>query len=84
MWSKALPLTASCLSPMPGFESLPGQVRKLPVTQGQMVVFAAGYSVFLYQLQLASHDNMAEKGMKIKIPSKVIRRGLVVRTPVNI
>ena len=26
VWSKALPLTASCLSPLPGFESLPGQV----------------------------------------------------------
>ena len=32
MWSKVLPLTASCLSPLPRFESLLGHVRKLPVT----------------------------------------------------
>ena len=32
VWFKALPLTASCLSPLPGFESWPGYVRKLPVT----------------------------------------------------
>ena len=30
VWSK--PLTARCLSPLPGFESRPGYVRKLPVT----------------------------------------------------
>ena len=36
VWSKVLPLTAmaSCLSPLPGFESRPGHVRKLPVTLG--------------------------------------------------
>ena len=57
VWSKALPLTAvaSCLSPLPGFESRPGHVRKLPVTLGKAVVFAR-YSDFLNQLQLASHD----------------------------
>ena len=31
-WTKALPLTASCLLPLPGFESQPGHVRKLPGT----------------------------------------------------
>ena len=31
VWSKALPLTASCLSPLFGFESHTGHVRKLPV-----------------------------------------------------
>ena len=31
---KALPLTASCLSPLSGFESKAGHVRKLPVTWG--------------------------------------------------
>ena len=46
MWSKELPLTASCLSPLSGFESRPGQVRKLPGTWRQVVVFAR-YSVFL-------------------------------------
>ena len=34
VWSKALPLTASCLSPLPGIESLPGYVGNLPVTAG--------------------------------------------------
>ena len=34
MWFKALPLTASCLSPLPRFESHPGQVIRLPVTWG--------------------------------------------------
>ena len=33
-WSIALPLTAGCLSPLPGLESCPGHVRKLPVTWG--------------------------------------------------
>ena len=32
MWSKALPLTASCLSPLQGFESRLGHERILPVT----------------------------------------------------
>ena len=32
VWSKALPLTASSLSPLPGFEFRPGHVRKLSVT----------------------------------------------------
>ena len=30
--SKALSLTANCVSPLPGFESQPGHARKLPVT----------------------------------------------------
>ena len=30
--AKAPPLIARCLSPQPGFESLPGHVGKLPVT----------------------------------------------------
>ena len=34
VWSKALPLTASCLSPLPRFKSQPEHVRKLPVTFG--------------------------------------------------
>ena len=54
-WSKALPLTACYLLPLPGFESRPGQVRKLPVTWGLVVVFS-GSSSFLHLLQLASHD----------------------------
>ena len=55
LWSKALPLTAGCFSPLPWIESRPGHVRVLPVTWGQAVVFA-GCSGFLHQLQLASHD----------------------------
>ena len=55
VWSKAPPLTAHCLSPLPGFKSRPGHVRKLPVTWGWAVVFA-GYSGFLHYLQLASHE----------------------------
>ena len=31
VWSEAPPLTVRCLSPLPGFESQPGHVRKLPV-----------------------------------------------------
>ena len=53
--SKAPLLTARCLSPLLGFESRPGHVRKLPVTWGKAVVFA-GYSGFLHYLQLASHE----------------------------
>ena len=39
VWSKALPLTASWLSTLPGFKSCPGYVRKLPVNWGQAMVF---------------------------------------------
>ena len=34
MWSKALPLNANTLSPLPVFESRLGHVRKLPMTWG--------------------------------------------------
>ena len=73
VWSKTLPLTASCLLPLTGFESWPGHVRKLPVTNwGQAVVFIR-YSGFLHHLQPASHNliscNMAEKVTKNIIPN---------------
>ena len=32
MWSKALPMIAICLLPLPGFKSHLGHVGKLPVT----------------------------------------------------
>ena len=48
VWSKAPPLTARCLSPLPVLVSQPGHVRKLPVTWRL-------YSGFLQHLQLASH-----------------------------
>ena len=54
VWPKEL-LNASCLSLLPGFKSGLGQVRKLPVTCGSMVIFT-GYSGFIHQLQLASCD----------------------------
>ena len=39
VWSKALPLTASCLSPLPGCSNPgPGHVRMLLVTLGKAVV----------------------------------------------
>ena len=47
--SKVLPLTASCLSPLPG--SNPGQRCQKAASD-----IGAGYSSFLHQLQLASHD----------------------------
>ena len=34
VWSKVPPLTVRCLSPLSGFESRSGHVRKLPVTWG--------------------------------------------------
>ena len=34
LWSKAPPLTTCCLSPLHGFESWPGHVRKMPMTWG--------------------------------------------------
>ena len=56
VWSiKASPLTARCLSQLPGFESRPGHVRKLPVTWGYAFVFA-GYYVFLHYLRMASYE----------------------------
>ena len=38
-WSKALPLTACCLSPLPEFEYHPGDVEELTVTWGLGRVF---------------------------------------------
>ena len=70
VWSKAPPLIAHCLSPLPGFESQPGHMGKLPVTWGQAVVFA-GYSGFLHYLQLASQE-LAIIGINVtknKIPN---------------
>ena len=68
--SLTLPLTASFLSPLFGYESYLGHVRKLPVTWGQVVVFAR-YSSFLHQLQMASQNlaAMVEKVMKNEIPN---------------
>ena len=44
VWSRALPLTANCLSPLPVFESHPEHVGKLPVTWGY-AVFLPGTAV---------------------------------------
>ena len=33
-WSKVLPLTVCCLSPLPKFESLPGHVREFLMALG--------------------------------------------------
>ena len=67
--SKALPLTDSCVSPLSGFESHPGHVRKLPVTWGYVVVIAVWFSGFLHLFQLASHNvaTIGQKVMKKKI-----------------
>ena len=71
--SKTLPLSDSCLPPLPGFESRPGPVRKFPVTWGWAVVFAS-YSVFPRQIQIASHDrNMAERVTKNRNSKLLIR-----------
>ena len=40
VWSKALPMTASCLSPLPGFESLLGHEGMMPLTWDQAVDFS--------------------------------------------
>ena len=74
VWSKAPPLTARCLSPLPGFKSRPGYLRKLLVTLGWAVIFA-GYSVFLHYLQLASHE-LATIGINVtknKIPNSKLQ-----------
>ena len=39
VWPKALPLTASCLSFPPGFETDPGHVQKWPVTRWKVSGF---------------------------------------------
>ena len=69
VWSKALPLTASCPSPLSGFEYNPGHIRKLPVTWGYGVVFTK-YSCFLHQLKLASRNmqKTQQKRNSIHIP----------------
>ena len=41
VWSKALPPTATCPSPLPVFETWPGHVRKLIVTWSSAVVARA-------------------------------------------
>ena len=59
-WSKALPLTAGCLSPLPGLESWLGHVRKLPVGLGN------DFHCFLHHLQLDNHTS-DKKVTKIEI-----------------
>ena len=44
MWSNALLLTDSCLSPLPRCETCLGYVRKLPVTSGEVVVSSTMYN----------------------------------------
>ena len=72
-----------CLhSLLPGFESRPGHVGKLPVTRSYVVVFA-GYSGFLHYLQLASHE-LATIGInvtknEIRIQTLVCRSFLVLK-----
>ena len=39
VWSKAPPLTACCLSPLPGLEFRPGHARRLPVIWGKAAFF---------------------------------------------
>ena len=67
-WSKALPLTASCLSPL--------HVRRLPVTWSEAVVFAsyAGLIPSLY-LQPASHElaTIWQKVLIIEILHKCVK-----------
>ena len=58
--SKVLPLTASCLAPLPGFESRSGQVRKLPVTLGQVLIFAR----FLLQFNVLVQSAMSWRSLQ--------------------
>ena len=62
-----------------GFESRPGHVRMLPVTWGCAVVFA-GYSGFLHQLQLASHE-LATFGIKCDEKENSNSNSTVFRVP---
>ena len=55
VWSEVVPLTASCLSPLPRFIFRSGHVRRLPVTLGKVLDFAR-YSGFPHQFQMTSDD----------------------------
>ena len=55
VWSKALLLTASCLSPLSGFEIVTGASEEVASALGLGSVFAR-YSGFLDQLHLACRD----------------------------
>ena len=54
VWCEALPLTASCFSPLPGFIYRPGHVAKVASDLGLGIDFAA-YSGFLQHLQLGNY-----------------------------
>ena len=73
-WYMVLPLTANCLSPLPGFESCPGHVRKLPVTWGKAVVFAWYYG-FLSPLTAGQSllPQYGRRNVKYHIPSKSLQ-----------
>ena len=60
VWTKALPLTPSCPSPLPEFISHPEYVRKLPVTLSSAMIFDR-LSVFLHHLQLDTQDDRDSK-----------------------
>ena len=55
LWWPCDPLTARYFSPLPGFESRPGHVRKLLVIWGWAADFD-GYSGFLHYLHMTSHE----------------------------
>ena len=69
VWSEAPPLTASCLSPLPGFESRPGHV-KVASDLGLGGGFA-GYSGFLHYLQPVSHE-LATIGINVTKNGKIL------------
>ena len=52
MWPMALPLTVSCLTPLPGFEYRPRHEQNIPVTLAMAVVFA-GYSGLILYFEVA-------------------------------
>ena len=81
VWSEALPVTAS-------FENRPWQMRELPLALG-FVVFFAGFSGFLHQLQKASHDIAAiwqkndEKNQNFRLLTIQFRTVLVLNEVVD-
>ena len=80
VWSEVSPMTASHLSPLPGFEYRPRQVRKLPVTW-QWFSLGTPVSSTTYSW-LVRTCNMAEKVTKNKfqIPNNLFqcKKGTVV------
>ena len=76
VWFKALPLTASCLSQLPGLESQLGHVRKLLwfSVDTPIYVYAHMYIVIFIYMQTYIFENISYYQIKMNLNFTILAR----------